>query len=41
MMWIAIFLVGDTIGVLIGVMMDYVDTYEYHKNFKRNLRELR
>ena len=40
MMWIAIFLIGGTIGIILGVMVDYVDTREYRRNLKRNLREL-
>ena len=38
--WV-VMVVGGIIGLILAVAMDYWDTPEYRKNFKRNLRELK
>ena len=40
-MWLEIGIVGMSIGIALGVLMDYYDKREYYRNFKRNLNELR
>jgi len=40
-MWVEIGIVGISIGIVLGLLMDYWDKREYYKNFKGNLRELK
>ena len=34
----AVVVIGGMIGLILAVLMDYWDTREYRKTFKRNLR---
>jgi len=40
-MWLEIGIVGTSIGIVLGLLIDYWDKQEYYKTFKRNLRELK
>lgn len=40
-MWLELGIIGTVIGVILGIFIEYWDIREYHKNFKRNLQELK